>query len=288
MKPLSQYNEQELLILLMSLVVVIVAFFALLMAYQILSLFKKLLKDQQGEAFKEESAFSIWYNKLTNAVPIENEQSILLHHDYDGIKELDNHLPPWWVYLFYGTIGFAAVYLLVFHVFNYAPLPIEEFKEQIAVANIQVENYRKTMANSIDESNVTLLTKAEAIEPGKTVFTNNCKACHGGAGEGGIGPNLTDEYWLHGASIKSVFTIVKNGVPAKGMIAWNTKLTPLEMQQVASFVISLNGTKPANGKAPQGEKVENESKEGHNEVDDDKKVDTLKQASLVQKPQNKL
>jgi cytochrome c oxidase cbb3-type subunit 3 len=280
MKPLSQYNEQELLILLMSLVVVIVAFFALLMAYQILSLFKKLLRDQQGEAFKEESAFSIWYNKLTNAVPIENEQSILLHHDYDGIKELDNHLPPWWVYLFYGTIGFAAVYLLVFHVFNYAPLPIDEFKEQIAVANIQVENYRKTMANSIDESNVTLLTKVEEIEPGKTVFTNNCKACHGGGGEGGIGPNLTDEYWLHGSGIKNVFKVVKNGVPAKGMIAWNTRLTPLEMQQVASYLISLKGSNPLNPKAPQGEKEENESKEEGKGKEHDTTAAVQRQASL--------
>jgi cytochrome c oxidase cbb3-type subunit 3 len=280
MKPLSQYNEQELLILLMSVVVVIVAFFALLMTLQILSLFRKLLKDQQGEAFKEESTFSIWYKKLTNAVPIENEESILLHHDYDGIKELDNHLPPWWVNLFYGTIGFAAVYLLIFHVFNYAPLPIDEFKEQIAVANIQVENYRKTMANSIDESNVTLLTKVEEIEPGKTVFTNNCKACHGGGGEGGIGPNLTDEYWLHGAGIKNVFKVVKNGVPAKGMIAWNTKLTPLEMQQVASYVISLKGSKPLNPKAPQGEKEEKESKEEGNEKEHDTTAAVQSQASL--------
>ena len=96
MKPLSQYNEQELLILVMSALVVIVAFLALLMTVQILSLFKKLLREQQGEmAYEEESAFSIWYKKLTNAVPVENEQSIMLDHDYDGIKELDNHLPPW-------------------------------------------------------------------------------------------------------------------------------------------------------------------------------------------------
>jgi len=249
MKPLSQYNEQELLILVMSALVVIVAFLALLMTVQILSLFKKLLREQQGEmAYEEESAFRIWYKKLTNAVPIENEQSIMLDHDYDGIKELDNHLPPWWVYLFYGSIGFAAVYLLMFHILNYAPLPQEEFKQELALAKVQVENYRKTMANSIDESNVTLITKVEELEPGKAIFTNNCKACHGGAGEGGIGPNLTDQYWLHGAGIKDVFKVVKDGVTAKGMIAWNSKLTPLEMQQVSSYVLSLTGTNPANPK----------------------------------------
>ena len=280
MKPLSQYNEQELLILVMSALVVIVAFFALLMTVQILSLFRKLLREQQGEVYQEESAFSLWYKKLTNAVPIENEQSILLHHDYDGIKELDNHLPPWWVYLFYGTIGFAAVYLLAFHILDYAPLPKEELRQEIAIAKVEVENYRKTMANSIDESNVTLITKVEELEPGKAVFTNNCKACHGGGGEGGIGPNLTDQYWLHGAGIQKVFKIVKDGVPAKGMIAWNTKLTPLEIQQVASYVISLQGTNPANPKAPQGDLIES--------VEKAKTTETDKQASLPQQPQNKL
>jgi cytochrome c oxidase cbb3-type subunit 3 len=282
MKPLSQYNEQELLILVMSALVVIVAFFALLMTVQILSLFRKLLREQQGDVYQEESALSLWYKKLTNAVPIENEQSILLHHDYDGIKELDNHLPPWWVYLFYGTIGFAAVYLLAFHILDYAPLPKEELRQEIAIAKVEVENYRKTIANSIDESNVTLITKHEELEPGKAVFTNNCKACHGGAGEGGIGPNLTDQYWLHGADIKKVFKIVKDGVPAKGMIAWNTKLTPLEIQQVASYVLSLQGTNPANPKAPQGDLVQSDKKTSASGTETDK------QASLPQQPQNKL
>ncbi|MFY8034216.1 MAG: cbb3-type cytochrome c oxidase N-terminal domain-containing protein, partial [Flexibacteraceae bacterium] len=272
MKPLSQYNEQELLILVMSALVVIVAFFALLMTVQILSLFRKLLREQQGDVYQEESALSLWYKKLTNAVPIENEQSILLHHDYDGIKELDNHLPPWWVYLFYGTIGFAAVYLLAFHILDYAPLPKEELRQEIAIAKVEVENYRKTMANSIDESNVTLITKHEELEPGKAVFTNNCKACHGGAGEGGIGPNLTDQYWLHGADIKKVFKIVKDGVPAKGMIAWNTKLTPLEIQQVASYVLSLQGTNPANPKAPQGDLVQSDKKASASGTETDKQA----------------
>lgn len=283
MKPLSQYNEQELLILVMSALVVIVAFFALLMTVQILLLFKKLLREQQGEvAYEEESILAIWYKKLTNAVPLENEQSIMLNHDYDGIKELDNHLPPWWVYLFYGTIGFAGVYILAFHILDYAPLPKEELRQEIAMAKVEVENYRKTMANSIDESNVTLITKHEELEPGKAVFTNNCKACHGGAGEGGIGPNLTDQYWLHGADIKKVFKIVKDGVPAKGMIAWNSKLTPLEIQQVASYVISLQGSNPANPKAPQGELVQSEKKTA------DKQTENDKQASLPQQPQNNL
>ena len=284
MKPLSEYNEQDLLILFMSALVVIVAFFALLMTVQILSLFKKLLREQQGDAaYEEESAFSIWYKKLTNAVPVENEQSIMLDHDYDGIKELDNHLPPWWVYLFYGSIGFAAVYLLAFHVLDYAPLPKEEFRQELASAKIQVENYRKTVANSIDESNVTLITKVEELEPGKVIFTNNCKACHGGAGEGGIGPNLTDPYWIHGTGIKNVFKVVKDGVTAKGMIAWNTKLTPLEMQQVSSYVISLKGTNPANPKAPQGEKEEGEGSESkEKEGSENDKDDTLKQVTLLQ------
>lgn len=203
------------------------------------------------------------YQKLLGSKPIEEESEIILDHNYDGIRELDNKLPPWWVYMFYGTIIFAVVYLLRFHVFNDYD-QIEEFETEMALAQQAVEEYKKNAKDLVDANTVEVLTDPADLKAGKTIFESNCVACHMVDGGGGIGPNLTDQHWILGGGIKNVFhTISEGGRDGKGMIAWKQTLKPLEIAQVASYVLSFQGTTPANPKAPEGdlwEEVEAPSK----------------------------
>jgi len=185
--------------------------------------------------------------------PMAAEGEILLDHDYDGIRELDNNLPPWWVYGFYATIVFAVVYLVRYHVFDDANQH-EEYAIAVAEATLEIEEYKRTAKNLIDVNTVEFLSEASDISAGKAVFTENCIACHKADGGGGIGPNLTDDYWILGGGIKNIFnTISEGGRAGKGMVSWKTDLKPAEMAQVASYVMTLQGTTPAEPKAPEGE-----------------------------------
>lgn len=192
------------------------------------------------------------YNKLLGQKPLEKEHEIVLDHNYDGIKELDNDLPPWWLYAFYISIIFAVVYLVRFHVLN-GNNQIDELEFEIAEARTAVEAYKKTAKNLVDINTVTRLTEAGDLIAGKVVFETNCVACHMADGGGGIGPNLTDKHWILGGDIKHVFkTVSEGGRSGKGMIAWKQQLKPLQIAQVASYVLSLQGTTPANPKVPEG------------------------------------
>ncbi|MGN6648102.1 MAG: cbb3-type cytochrome c oxidase N-terminal domain-containing protein [Cytophaga sp.] len=188
---------------------------------------------------------------FTDAVPIEREHEIMLDHNYDGIIELDNNLPTWWLYLFYATVVFAVVYFSYFTVMKYGDNQTQEYEQEILAAAEEM----KLHASKVDENSATMLTDAAALKEGKILFDENCAACHGKLGEGGVGPNFTDAYWLHGGDIKSVFKTIKYGVPEKGMIAWQTQISPVQIQQAASYILSLKGTNPPNAKAPQGELV---------------------------------
>jgi cytochrome c oxidase cbb3-type subunit 3 len=193
-------------------------------------------------------------NKLTRTVKVEQEQDILMHHEYDGIRELDNVLPPWWLWLFYGTIIWSVVYIFNVHVSGTWLHQADEYEQEMAQAKADVEAYLAKAAASVDENTVTVMSDAGALAAGKSTFVTYCKACHGENGEGNaVGPNLTDAYWLHGGGIKDVFTTIKYGVVEKGMQSWKKDLKPAEMQQVASYILSLQGSNPANAKAPQGE-----------------------------------
>ena len=208
-------------------------------------------------AEKEKSFKFTWlketYQNLLGQTPIEDEAEIILDHNYDGIKELDNNLPPWWIYGFYASIVFAAVYLLRYHVFS-GPTQIDELETELADARIAIETYKKTTKNLVDINTVTQLTEAADLSAGKTIFETNCVACHMADGGGGIGPNLTDPNWILGGDIKSVFkTVSEGGRSGKGMIAWKQQLKPLEMAQVSSYVLTFEGTTPANPKAPEGD-----------------------------------
>jgi len=193
----------------------------------------------------------IW-TKMNRFRPIEEEGVLELHHDYDGIRELDNRLPPWWLYGFYITIIFAGVYLWRYHVAYSAPSSTEEFQIAMKEAEVEKAAYLKKSANNVDENTVTLSSDPAVIESGKKVFLTSCAACHGNEGQGTVGPNLTDEYWLHGGSVSSIFKSIKYGWPEKGMKSWKDDFSPVQISQLANYIKSIQGSKPANGKEPQG------------------------------------
>lgn len=190
---------------------------------------------------------------LTRSRPIEDESEIELDHNYDGIRELDNKLPPWWLYSFYASIIFAAIYLARFHVFgDYTQ--VEEYTAEVAQAEIDIAKYKETAKDLITYETVTRLDEPSDLEAGKQIYTNNCVACHKADDGGGIGPNLTDEHWILGGGIKNVYkTLVEGGRPGKGMVSWKNDFKPSELQQVASYVLTLQGTTPAEPKEAEGE-----------------------------------
>lgn len=214
---------------------------------------KQKLAEAQSVSFSESPFMKNLMKKLTRSKEIEHDADLMLDHDYDGIKELDNVLPPWWVYLFYATIVFALVYLLRFHVFgdyNQA----QEYAAEVELAQAEIEKNKSTTPDEMNVDKVTLLTDAESLAKGKEIFTNACVACHKADGGGQIGPNLTDEYWINGGGIKNVFrTISEGGREGKGMVPWKSNIKPSDIQKVASYVLSLQGTKPAGAKPAEAE-----------------------------------
>lgn len=202
------------------------------------------------------SRWAHWWNKLMGLRPMSEEKDLVIDHEYDGIKELDNPVPAWFNAMFYGSIAFAVVYLCVYHVFGWGPTQDEEYTREMARAEQARQEWLSQAANNIDENTVTVDTSPETVAAGLAIFTQNCAACHGGVGEGGIGPNLTDEYWLHGGEVQDIFRVVKYGVLDKGMIPWEQSLTPAQIAEVSNYIITLRGNNPPNAKEPQGEKVE--------------------------------
>lgn len=242
-----------------SVAVIMLVVLSSLALIETLETFKRHMLREQGklDAYLEAEAkkqgfFARMWQKMQDSRPIEEEAEIELDHSYDGIRELDNNLPPWWLWGFYLSIVFAVVYLMRFHVLKTAPLPLEEFAIQIAEGEAQRAAYLKNASDLVDETNVVLLSDAGAISAGQKIFATNCASCHAADGGGGIGPNVTDDYWLHGGDVKDVFGVIKYGVDGKGMISWQEILKPNEMQQVASYILSLHGTTPAAPKEPQG------------------------------------
>lgn len=252
----------ENLIIILGLGVVILALGALWNTFESIVDHKKreLLAEQgiefQAEVYKEEPSFlSTLSQKAWDLIPIDKEEEIDLGHDYDGIRELDNKLPPWWVYTFYLTIAIGIGYLYVYHFSDIGVNQKTEYLTAMEDARIAKVKYLATQANSVDESNVVVLTDEGSLAEAKELFTRNCVSCHGPNGQGlaGLGPNFTDPYWIHGGGVKNIFKTIKYGVPEKGMISWQTQLQPASMQKLASYIISLEGTNPPNPKEPQGE-----------------------------------
>lgn len=177
---------------------------------------------------------------------------LLSDHEYDGIRELDNDLPPWWKWLFYITIAFGIIYLIRLWVFDADDLYQErEFRKEMAEAASMMPDKATS-----EEFEIKLLTDEAALARGKETYEKICQVCHLVDGGGLVGPNMTDDYWIHGNTVEDWFKIVTNGVLEKGMIAYKDQLSPTQRLEVISYVATLHGTEPANPKAPEGEKME--------------------------------
>ncbi|WP_338874652.1 cbb3-type cytochrome c oxidase N-terminal domain-containing protein [Spirosoma sp. SC4-14] len=248
---LSISSGEDLLLLSLALLLLVGLVLVAAMAIYLLFILKRTLNPTATSQPAEPR--TLW-QRITGLRPLSQEKDLMMEHAYDGIVELDNPTPPWFMWLFYSTIGFAAIYLLIFHVIGSGDIMAQEYTKEMAIADQQREEYIKKVAGSINENTVTMLKDAKSVDAGKTLFTQYCTACHGEKGEGKVGPNLTDVYWLHGGNVKAVFHTITEGVPEKGMISWKKQLNPLQIQQVTSYVLSLQGTNPAGAKEPQGEK----------------------------------
>jgi len=241
----------------------------------------RLLTEEEQKAKLKAAAnkpswISKFYKEATNAKPIDQEDEIILNHNYDGIKELDNALPPWWVWGFYATIVFAVVYMAKYHVFG-GETQAEEFETEMAQAKIDIAEYKKTAKNLVDYSTATILTEASDIAKGKEIFIQNCAVCHKPDGGGSIGPNLTDDSWVLGGGINNIFkTISEGGRPGKGMEPWSKNgLKSFDIQQVASYITTLAGTNPPGAKKAEGEIWVDKSAGIKEEVKNTTPVDTL-------------
>lgn len=213
--------------------------------------------EQAGKAYVPPITWwaGVW-SRLNALVPVEQEKNIEMDHDYDGIRELDNHLPPWWKWLFYGTIGWSVIYLIVFHLSGTLPLSQQEYENEMAKASEEMRKYRASQPQAtIDVSTLKFAADPAIIEKGRSVFMdNNCGSCHRNDGGGNtIGPNLTDAYWLHGGDVKSIYSTVRDGVVEKGMPSWGRSLSPTDVRDVTFFIMSLQGSDPENAKPAQGE-----------------------------------
>jgi len=222
-------------------------------SYHLLTPEEKAKYDlEQTKPIAQQEAFKKWMHKFTASKSINEESDVLLDHDYDGIKELDNALPPWWKYGFYITIVVGVFYLLKFEVWKTGQDQYQEYTTEMTEAKAATEAYLAEMKENVDEKTVVMLDAA-GVSAGKELFAKTCVACHMSNGEGGVGPNLTDDYWIHGGSIYDVFKTIKYGYPDKGMQAWSSTYSPVQIQQIASYIKSLRGTNPPNAKAPQGD-----------------------------------
>jgi cytochrome c oxidase cbb3-type subunit 3 len=204
---------------------------------------------------KRESLLGKLMNRMTRAVPITKESEIDLGHDYDGIRELDNSLPPWWVWMFNITIVMAIGYMYWFHFSDHGLSQQEEYQQEMAEGELIKRAFLLKQADAVDENNVAILEGAKDLAEGKLIFNTNCATCHREDGGGSAGPNLTDDYWIHGGDINSIFKTVKYGVPGKTMISWKDQLRSSQMQKVSSYILTMVGTNPPNPKAPEGDLI---------------------------------
>lgn len=274
-------SQQEWLFMFLVALILIVAVLLLVVSIYTVNILQIILNKQQEKAgVKVSNPVNSWWKnldqQLTNAIPLSKEKDIMLDHNYDGIRELDNHLPPWWLYLFYGSTAYALIYLLFAHVWPVIPMSEAEYVSEVKVAEEQIAEYKKLAANSIDETNVQFVESEAEISAGKSIFDAKCASCHGNAGEGGIGPNLTDKYWIHGGSIGDIFKTIKYGVPQKGMISWEKEIKPGDMQNIASYIMTLQGTNPPNAKEPQGDEYSPEENAGNTDKNSSSEQVSLK------------
>lgn len=208
--------------------------------------------ERQKEKLPEAKPKLSFFQRISKPMPAEEESKLDLHHDYDGIRELDNNIPGWWKLAFFGTFIFSIVYLYRMFGSESMPLQAQELAMANAIADIQRTEYLQHAANNIDENTVRLMG-ADDIAAGRELYTKNCVACHGDKGQGGVGPNFTDEYWLHKGGLHDIFYSIKYGWQEKGMKAWKDDFSPKQIAQLTNFIHTLKNTNVPGGKEKQGE-----------------------------------
>lgn len=253
-KLMEMDGNQLTLLVIIAVILGVIILLLVLMIY-LMSFITAVFKKQNPALAQEPSWWESFKEKfITGDVEDEAvEKKEMTDHSYDGITELDNFMPPWLQYVFLFTAIFGVGYFINYSVLGYGKTGIEEYEEELKIEAVAAAERKANAAAGIDESTVVYDQSAAALASGKTIFEGNCAACHAADGGGGVGPNLTDEYWLHGNKINEVFSVIKYGVISKGMVPWQDQLSPEEIQNVASYIISLKGKTPANPKAPQGE-----------------------------------
>lgn len=199
---------------------------------------KRFLKGELGEEYKKRQPF---WEKVFQIKPVSSDKDTLINEPHDGIYELDNPPPPWFMILFYGSIVIAAIYYIRFTFTDSGYTQVEEYEAEMKLAEEDHNKFLETAGDVVDENSITMLTSAEDLAKGATIYDANCKVCHGDYGQGTVGPNLTDKFWKYGGSIKDVFESVKYGRP-NGMQPWAQNMGPASLQAVASYVITLEGT----------------------------------------------
>jgi cytochrome c oxidase cbb3-type subunit 3 len=262
-----------------------IVFLELLVIVVLLLNIRSLLKNEQVQIVtKDMTAEQVialkrakvsWWDRFNKLKPVSQEGELDLGHDYDGIRELNNKLPPWWLYGFYITIIFAVVYLWRFHISHTGPSSKEEYELSVSRAQARIDAYVKAKGEAVDENTVTRLTATADLDAGKAIFLKSCATCHKPTGAGDVGPNLTDDYWLHGNDIRDLFKTIRYGFNA--MPQWQMAYSNKQIAQVASYVKTLHGSNPAGGKAPQGTLMAEGAAAA---LKDSTKTDTLKTAVI--------
>jgi len=253
-------SNQLTLLVILGVVLGVILLLLILMIY-LMSFMATVLKKENPSLADESSWWESFKErfvtgKVDEAFGSDEKAKMMTDHSYDGISELDNFMPPWLQYVFLGTVAFGIGYFVYYTVLGTGLTGVEEYQEELRLEAIASEIRQANNLASIDENSVIFDEEAGALAAGKTVFEGNCAACHAADGGGGVGPNLTDAYWLHGGGIADVFKVVKYGVIEKGMVPWEDQLSPVEIQNVSSYILTLGGTSPANPKDPQGDLYE--------------------------------
>ncbi|MEN2280929.1 cbb3-type cytochrome c oxidase N-terminal domain-containing protein [Algoriphagus sp. SE2] len=254
---LMEMDENQLTLLVIMGVILGIIILLLILIIYLMSFISAVFKKENPAMAEEPSWWDSFKEKfITGDVEEEAiEKKQMADHSYDGITELDNFMPPWLQYVFLITAVFGIGYFINYSVLGIGKTGVEEYEEELRIEAVLAEERKANAAAGIDETTVVFDESANSLASGKVIFEGNCAACHASDGGGGVGPNLTDDYWLHGNTVNEIFSVIKYGVVSKGMIPWQDQLSPEEIQNVSSYIITLNGTTPANPKDPQGELV---------------------------------
>lgn len=183
----------------------------------------------------------------------ENQEPRLLEHDGDGIQELDNLLPRWWVWLFWMCNVFAFLYMLYFHVLQFGDNQASAYAKDAQAGDALKKNALAKFESSL--SSLEPSKDRTALDQGHRIYSTYCAPCHRPDGGGLVGPNLCDDYWIHGGAYQETLKTIINGVPEKGMLTWRGVLKPQEIEAVASHIFTLRGSNPPNAKPPENQQL---------------------------------